>query len=148
MHPHPNRLPRWLRTLLMASGAALLLTGLLWAALHWRAGFASADLLLPHPWEHPLMQLHGLAVIGFLFALGALSPVHMPRGWRERRNLGSGVSLIAVAAVLAGSGYALYYWVDDRTHLWVGALHTVTGVVLAAVFAVHWRGRYSAPPKH
>ncbi len=145
MHPHPNRLPRWLRTLLLASGSALLLTGLLWAALHWRAGIDSAALLLPHAWEHPLMQLHGLAVITFLFACGALTPVHLPRGWRERRNWRSGLALATSVLALAASGYALYYWVGEASRIWVGLGHTVLGLMLAAAFAGHWRGRYSAP---
>ena len=148
MHPHPNRLPRWLRAVLLVSGALLLLSGVLWLALHWRHGFSSDDLALPHPWEHPLMQLHGFVLIPFLFALGALSPVHVPRGWREKRNLKSGLALIASTVLLAGSGYALYYWVDDLARDWVGWLHAVLGILLALVFAAHWRGRYSAPKPH
>jgi len=143
MHPHPNRLPRWLRNLLLASGALLWGSGTLWAALHWREGFDPANQPLPHAWEHPLMQTHGLAMIGFLFALGALGPVHIPRGWRERRNLKSGLALIISTSLLTGSGYALYYWVDDLARLWVGALHTVIGLLLVALLFVHWRGRYS-----
>lgn len=143
MHPHPNRLPRWLRAVLLGSGALLLITGLLWLALHWRHGLSTAALELPHAWEHPLMQLHGFALIPFLFALGALSPVHVPRGWRERRNLKSGVALIASCLLLAASGYVLYYWVDELARDWLGWLHAGIGTLLAVVFAAHWRGRYS-----
>lgn len=148
MYPHPNHLPRWLRALLLGSGALLLLTGVLWLALHWRHGFSNAELALPHAWEHPLMQLHGFVLIPFLFALGALSPVHVPRGWRGHSNLKSGVALIGSTAVLAASGYALYYWVDDLARDWVGWLHAVFGILLTAVFAAHWRGRYSPPKPH
>lgn len=144
MHPHPNRLPHWLRRLLILSGLALLLTGLTWEALHWRAGFSNLELVLPHPWEAPLMRAHGLAMIGFLFALGGLGPVHVPRGWRELRNRKSGLLLIASAAALAGTGYALYYWTSETARPQVGWLHSGFGLLLALVFALHWRGRYPA----
>lgn len=92
------------------------------------------------------MRLHGLAVLAFLFALGGLGTVHVPRGWRQRRNHFSGLSLIAFAVALTVSGYALYYWVDELARVWVGGVHAVLGLLLAAVFAWHWRGRYPASP--
>jgi hypothetical protein len=144
MHPHPNRLPRWLRTWLMASGAVLLLTGLAWLALHYRNGLETPQQLLPQAWEAPLMRLHGLAMLIFLLCIGALSTIHIPRGWREGRNLKSGLTLLASAALLTASGYALYYFTSEANRSLVGLAHTLVGVLLVLVFALHWRGRYSA----
>jgi hypothetical protein len=146
VYPHPNRLPRWLKPLLLGSGAALLLTGLLWLALHYRAGWATPDTELPHAWEAPLMRLHGLAMLVFLLSLGALTPVHVPRGWRERRSLRSGVALLLLNAALIASGYTLYYFAGDGSRALIGLAHSAVGLLLLLVFALHWRGRYSQPP--
>ena len=141
MYPHPNRLPRWLLSTLLVTGVLLLASGLLWDALHYFVGAGQSELAFPHPWEAPLMRLHGLAMIGFLFALGGLGPVHVPRGWRENRNTRSGVMLISAAVILALSGYALYYWVSEATRGWVGIAHTAVGALMALALGVHalWR---------
>ncbi len=144
MHPHPNRLPRWLLPWLLASSATLLLTGLAWLLLHYRNGIDTPQVSLPQYWEASLMRLHGLAMLVFLLAVGALSAVHIPRGWRERHNHRSGLSLLTSAALLTGSGYALYYYTSETSRTLVGLAHTAIGVVLAISFALHWRGRYSA----
>ena len=141
MFPHPNHLPRWLLLSLLTSGALLLVSGLLWDALHYFAGAGSDELALPHRLEHPLMQLHGLGLIGFVFALGGLAPVHVPRGWREQRNRKTGLLMIAAALFLALSGYALYYWVGEASRNWVGIAHAAVGTLMALLLAVHalWR---------
>lgn len=146
VHPHPNRLPRWLKPWLLGSGATLLLTGLVWLALHYRAGWATPDTELPHAWETPLMRLHGLAMLVFVLGLGALLPVHVPRGWRERRSLATGVGLLTLNAVLIATGYALYYFAGDGSRAVIGLAHSAVGVVLALVFARHWYQRYSRSP--
>lgn len=143
MHPHPNRLPHWLRPWLLGSGAVLLLTGLAWLALHYRHGASTPQLDLPHALEATLMRAHGAAMLVFLLAIGALSPVHVPRGWREHRNRRTGVSLLLNAGLLTASGYALYYFTSEASRTAVGLAHTAMGLVLALVFALHWRGRYS-----
>lgn len=144
MFPHPNHLPRWLKPILLGSGALLVVSGTLWLWLHYSSGAGSAEGALPHPLEALLMRLHGLGVFLFLFALGGLGPVHVPRGWREGRSRRSGLSLIASAVLLTGTGYALYYWVGESARPFVGWLHSGIGAAMALAFAIHWRGRSAA----
>lgn len=139
MFPHPNRLPRWLHRLLFASGALLLASGLGWELLHDLLGAGSAEFAMPHPGEPWLMRLHGLAVIAFLVALGGLGPVHIPRGWREQRKRATGLLLIAAAATLGLSGYALGYFAGDETRRAIGLAHTAIGVAMAALALAHRR---------
>jgi hypothetical protein len=139
--PHPNHLPRWLNRLLLGSGTALLVTGLAWDALHYGRG---AD-TLPSPGEHWLMRAHGLAVLAFVVALGGLGPVHVPRGWRQERNRGTGATLLALAAALLASGYALYYFTGDASRDWVGILHAALGTALAALVLWHRRALRPRP---
>lgn len=143
MFPHPNPLPRWLKPLFWGAGALLLFTGLLWLWLHYRYGTASAE-GLPHPAEHPLIQAHGLAALLFTLALGALGPVHVPRGWREGRNKRSGLLLITSAALLLASGYALYYFTSEEWRPWVGGLHAGVGSAMALVVGLHAKWRQKA----
>lgn len=139
MHPHPNRLPRWLHRLLLISGSLLLLSGLGWELLHDTLGAGSEVFALPHPGEAWLMRLHGLALLAFILALGGLGPVHVPRGWRERRKRRTGPVLIGLALLLIASGYALSYLVGDETRRAVGLTHTAFGVTMALLLLWHRR---------
>lgn len=139
MFPHSNRLPRWLYRLLLISGALLLLSGLGWELLHDTLGAGSAEFAMPHAGEHWLMRVHGLALLAFLIALGGLGPVHVPRGWRERRNLRSGLTLLGLALALVASGYALSYLVGDDTRRLVGLTHTAFGILMAMLMLWHRR---------
>lgn len=144
MYPHPNPLPRWLYWLLHSAGVVLLISGGVWLALHYRNGLSTPELELPHPLEHALLRLHGLATLLFTLALGGLGTVHIPRGWRERRQVKTGVGLLLLMLSLLGSGYALYYWVDDSNRWLVGLLHSLAGLLAALVLFVH--GRRTKPP--
>lgn len=137
LYPHPNKLPRWLYRLLLISGALLLLSGLAWEALHYTLGAGREALALPHPGEAWLMRLHGLVMLGFVLALGALGPVHIPRGWREKRNLYSGIALLLLAFGLLLSAYLLYYWAADNLREPLGLTHTLLGVAMAALVLWH-----------
>ena len=146
MYPHPNLLPRWLRRLLYISGGVLLFTGLGWEALHYTLGSGRDALALPHPGEAWLMRLHGVGVLAFTLALGALSPVHIPRGWRQHRNWISGLMQIGFALALLGSGYALSYLTGDSNRSTIGLLHTAIGVVMAIVLIWHVRSKVQNQP--
>ncbi len=141
MYPHPNNLPDWLKPVLLGGALLLAVTGALWLWLHYRLGAGSAEGALPHAWEAMLMRLHGLGVVVFLFALGGLGPVHVPRGWREQRSVRSGLTMVTCAVLLAASGYALYYWVGEAMRPLLGWLHSAVGLLMAIAFVFHWRGR-------
>jgi hypothetical protein len=141
--PHPNRLPRWLNRLLLISGALLLATGLGWDALHYTIGGGSGG--LPAPGESWLLRAHGLVMLAFTVALGGLGPVHVPRGWRQKRNRITGLMLAGAATLLLASGYALYYWTGDASREWVGVSHALVGTAAAAVVLWHRRARQQEP---
>jgi hypothetical protein len=144
MTPPTNRLPRWQRQTLYASGTLLMLSGLLWLAVHYSVGAGAGE--LPHPIEAWTMRLHGLAAFAGLFMLGALSASHVPRGWRLTRRQRwanqrqSGLTLCVFAAVLAGTGYWLYYFAPESIRPALGWVHTGAGVAMGILFAIHGRG--------
>jgi hypothetical protein len=140
---HPaHRLVRWQRRALYTSGALLLATGLAWLVLHYGAGAGE----LPHPLEAWSLRLHGLAAFAGLFVLGALAAAHVPQGWRlsqRRRWVGqrsSGVLLCALGALLASSGYLLFYFAPESVRPALGWAHAFVGLLMAVLIASHRRG--------
>jgi len=164
MNPTSLRLPTWQHRLLLAVSALLLLSGLAWLGLHYTVGAGHGE--LPHPLEHLLMEWHGAAGFGALFAFGMLAAGHVPAGWRLTRPVRSaadhgqgqrphrtgpmlparplrrsqrltGLALLALAGCLAGSAYALYYLVDETWRPALGWAHSGAGLLMLALALVH-----------
>ena len=130
---------------LVGSGAALLLSGALWLAVHHMVGAGAGE--LPHPLEAWAMRLHGLSAFAGLFVLGALAAAHVPQGWRwshRPRWAGqrtSGLLLCGLAAALVATGYALYYFAPEAIRPGLGWAHAALGVAMALVVLRHRRVR-------
>ncbi len=144
-HPsrhHAHRLIRWQRLALYLTGALLLATGSAWLLLHYGTGAGE----LPNPLEAWSLRLHGLAAFAGLFVLGVLAAAHIPQGWRlshRRRWAGqrsSGVLLCVIGALLALTGYLLYYFASEALRPALGWAHTFVGVVMGVLIARHRRG--------
>ena len=139
---HAHRLVRWQRLALYSTGALLLATGSAWLLLHYSLGAGG----LPHPLEAWSLRLHGLAAFAGLFVLGVLAAAHIPQGWRlsQRRRWagqrGSGMLLCVVGAVLALTGYLLYYFAPESIRPALGWAHSGVGLVTAMLLLSHRRG--------
>lgn len=139
-----HRLNGWQRLCLYAAGTLLLASGAAWLALHYLLGEGAGG--LPHPAEAWLMRLHGLAGFVALFMLGVLAAHHVPHGWRLgarhrfARQRGSGALLCTLAALLAATGYALYYFAPEGVRPALGWVHSTFGLVMAGLVLSHRRG--------
>ena len=112
----------------------LALSGIGWLICHFllrHPGFG------PHPLEVWWLRLHGAALVAFLIVVGTVMPVHVVYGWRHRMNRATGIPVLAVAGLLALSGYGLYYLVDDRWRAWTSILHWTAGLLATALLALH-----------
>ena len=89
------RLGIWQKIAIYCSAAAAGLSGLLWFILH--------DLIYDDPGElvHSLLVLHGISAYAVLVAVGSLLPVHVRAGWLRRRNLLTGLTVIATISILS-----------------------------------------------
>jgi hypothetical protein len=140
-----NRLARWQRQALYVTGTLLFFTGVLWLAVHYSVGAGAGE--LPHPIEAWSMRLHGLAAFAGLFMFGVLAASHVPRGWRHTRQhrwVGqrkTGLTLCALAVILAVTGYVLYYFAPDPIRPSLGWVHTVAGVAMGVLILVHRRNK-------
>lgn len=141
---HVHRLLRWHRLALFGIGALLLLTGVVWLAIHYSIGAGAGE--LPHPVEVWALRLHGLAAFAGLFVLGVLAGAHIPQGWRlshRRRWAGqrsSGMLLCLLGGLLSLTGYALFYFASEAVRPALGWTHAVIGGVMGVLIASHRRG--------
>jgi hypothetical protein len=133
-----NPLPRGQRIALYASIALLATSGLAQLGLHYTVGAGAGE--LPHPLEPWLLRLHGAAAMAALFTFGSLAAHHAPRGWRMGRQRRGGAGLWALLALLAASGWVLYYAANEATRPAIGLLHAGLGLVLTLGVLWHRRG--------
>lgn len=137
-----NRLSRAQRRTLYASAAALVLSGLMWLSVHqlaWPVMSRASMEGLPSPWEPWLMKLHGAAMMVMLFMIGRISSTHVMRGLRLHWRVRDGIGLLVGAALLALTGYSLYYLIPDDWRDANGWLHAAMGILWAATLLWHRR---------
>ena len=88
-------------------------------------------------WRQRLIAAHGLGAVLFAVVLGSLVPRHVLRGWRAGANRPTGAVAVAAGALLALTGWALYYTGDERLREWIAAGHLWGGLALPAAIAAH-----------
>ena len=126
------------------SGAALFASGALWLLFHYFLRLHGQFGDTPHPLETWWLRLHGACAMLTLLVVGSLLPIHVRRGWHQRKNLLAGSVVAGVLLVLTASGYALYYYGGEAARPAISALHWIVG--LAAPLLLIWhviRGRHS-----
>jgi len=128
----------WLRAAIFTFAAILWLSGIVWLVLHF--GFRQQTPFgpLPNPWEPVLMRIHGASAIGVVFLLGWISAEHVIGHWGRGRLRLSGVLLASSAALLAVTGYALYYSVGE-IHDLAALIHDWLGALAIVIALAHWR---------
>src|SRR5262245_38299982 len=103
------------RRLVYWSGAGLFASGALWLVFHYFVRTQGQFGDTAHPLEIWWLRLHGASAMLVLVVVGSLLPVHMRRGWHQRKNLFAGCVLATLELWLIASGYALYYIEIGRT---------------------------------
>jgi hypothetical protein len=131
-------LPLWLRLAVYAGFGALWLTG---AAIFLLKHFLQASTefgTAPNPWQPTALAIHGLIAVPILYLLGWMSARHVGEAWRRGGNRPSGVTLLALSAALALSGFASYYLVQEFARSANGWLHSLLGLAVIVPALVHW----------
>lgn len=132
------------RRMFWSLSASLLVSGLVWTAIHWLddAGRAGDALRQIKPW---MLKWHGFAAFGFIALLGSLLSTHIPRAWQAGRNRKNGGFFLGAVIVLSISGIALYYLGDEQWRDRTAFLHLWLGVASPALLVWHIRaGRRDA----
>ncbi|MCA1653499.1 MAG: hypothetical protein LC656_04780, partial [Sphingomonadales bacterium] len=95
-----------------------------------------------HPAQHLTLIAHAIGAYAFLVVIGAMIPVHIPLGWRQRRNRVSGSTVASICLILAVTGLALYYVGTDFARSWASLAHWTIGLAAFPVLIFHaLRGR-------
>jgi hypothetical protein len=134
------RLDRRFRWCLYAAVAILFATGAVWLI---------ADRLKEGPngefWQAAtanLLMVHGGAAMIVLLLLGGLFSNHIARAWRGRLNRVSGSVMVLCNTVLIVTAFGLYYLGSDTVRPLISDVHTVTGLALPFLLALHiWLGK-------
>lgn len=119
------------------SFAVLAATGLAWLVLHHFVRVPGDFGIARHPLEIWSLRLHGAAAMAFLVLMGTLLPVHVRRAWRARRNLATGIAMLAANAMLVATGYALYYAGSESLRSWSSVIHWSVGLGAVALMTTH-----------
>src|SRR3954468_9696141 len=122
---------------LYAAFAAAFLTGILWLIFHYflqRQGEFGAE---PHPLEQWWLRLHGACAFAMLWFGGLVWGTHARPALAQTRWRSSGLTIVVLIALLAASGYLLYYASDDAWRDAARLLHWVLGLLLAVPLLIH-----------
>lgn len=141
------RLAKWQIWLLTLSGSALWLSGGAWLLLHYFGQVEGEFGPETNPLEPWMLRLHGAALIPALLGFGALFVVHIPKGWKDRRQRWIGTGLTALVGLLILSGYLLYYAAGDSFRGWVSLIHWAIGLGVPVIFIWHYVSRTEAQRK-
>lgn len=127
---------------LYATAVLLVLSGALWLLFHYFVRIPGEFGERGHALEPWWMVVHGVSAAAFLVGFGTVLPGHVRRAWSAHRNRISGSSFFGVLAILALTGYALYYTGDESARAVVSVLHWVLGLGAPLLMGWHvWRGR-------
>src|SRR5512141_1336346 len=113
MSPPVIRLGSRHKRLAYAAFALLWASGGLWLLFHYFLGTEGDFGPEAHPLEAWWLRVHGLMAMLGLVAIGSLATDHMRLAWSRRKNLRTGLPMLALTAWLGATGYALYYFSSD-----------------------------------
>jgi hypothetical protein len=136
-------MPRRPRATLYIVMGALWLTGCWWLILDQFVAQPGPFGVIPHPLEPPLLLLHGIFSIVGTYLLGWITARHILRWWTDGMRRLSGSVLAAMLALLALSGFALFFLTEDEWQHVAALVHEVLGVAVTVFAVQHWffRGR-------
>jgi cellobiose-specific phosphotransferase system component IIC len=137
---YPQPMSPALRNTLMVIFGALWLSGCFWLVLHYFFSQSADWGTVQHPWSPTVLKIHGWIAVASVFLLGWVTARHVSDRWSQTKKRVSGLGIVSVAAILAVTGYALYY-TTDRLHDDAALIHEVFGGVAILLALVHWRRR-------
>ncbi len=130
---------RWVYAIL----AFVYVTGAAWMVL--RYGI-NGERVLEDGWRLAqawLLRAHGAAAMLTLVAVGSMLAAHAPTAWKLRENHFSGVCMMGTMAVLALTGWLLYYASGEAVRAWSSWLHMAIGAAgpLSLIWHLVYRKR-------
>ncbi len=132
------RLSRRISAALLATLAALWLTGAIWLLLHYLWAQPDEFGIARHPLEAPTMLVHGVIAMLALFLLGWFAGRHAGAASSGRR-VASGVLLTVLMAMLVAAGCAQLFLTGAAWQSAAALTHESLGVALLLLVLAHAR---------
>ena len=129
------RLDARLRFVLYAVFALLFATGGTWLVADRLKAGSDGEI-----WQEiaaNLLMLHGGAAMVILFLFGALTPLHVQRAWRSRRNRLTGLAMVTFNSLLVVTSFGLYYAGSELLRPLLSDIHIGLGLCLPALLLIH-----------
>jgi hypothetical protein len=126
------------RAAIFGTLGVLWLSGCLWLLLdqYWQRPGEFG--LTPHPWQAPILLIHGVIAVLSMYLLGWVTARHVAKWWRAGLRRVSGASFAALLGLLALSGFALFFVSDDRWQRAAALSHDVVGIAITLSAIQHW----------
>lgn len=134
LRPDSIRLKRLQRYFLYTVLVLLFSSGAAWAYWNYLVASPGDFEIGAKSWA---MKIHGAAAMAVLMLIGMLLSAHVRFAWRARRNRANGSIFLSAFAVLAMTGYGLYYAGGERLRAWTSWIHLIVGVVLPILLLIH-----------
>jgi hypothetical protein len=93
--------------------------------------------LVKHPWQFPMLQIHGAAAFLMMITFGFLLGTHVPHSWKVKPKRKLGIALIAIISFQIITAYILYYIAQDDPRLIVAYAHLVVGASFPIILTLH-----------
>lgn len=132
---------KWLRRTLDVIFTILWVSGSAWLVLQLFFRTTNEFGTVPHPWQPPLLVVHGVAALLTLFLVGWVAGSHVEARWRFSSNRNSGIALLTLALLLGLTGFASYYVTDESVRAGTATIHEVLGAIALIPVVVHWLGQ-------
>ena len=129
---------RWRRGVEWAV-AGLTLSGVAWLLARYVFGSETEFGWQLPSWAARVLAIHGGIAMLSLIAVGAWLPMHVVPRLRRGNALATGASQLGLLALLAVTGFGLYYVADESSRPAWSAVHWIAGLLLAILLLVHRR---------
>lgn len=90
-----------------------------------------------HPWQFPVLMIHGAAAFAVMMAYGSVMMNHISATWRLKRLRGFGITLTIVLLFQVISAYLLYYLSSDEVRGVFANLHALVGLSFPLILTIH-----------
>ncbi len=90
-----------------------------------------------HPWQFPVLSVHGASAFIVIFYFGFVMASHVPITWKLKKIRTIGIMLVSAIVFQILSAYMLYYTANEALREWVANLHALVGFLLPVILTVH-----------
>jgi cytochrome b561 len=90
-----------------------------------------------HPWQFPMLSIHGASAFLMIFYFGFIMASHVPITWKLKKIRTIGIILVSAIVFQVLTAYLLYYMSDESYREWVANLHAIVGFTLPLILTTH-----------